>query len=177
MKKFLATLLLSCVIFAGCEPTQPRHETADQKINHQQESMAQQANAEAGLPGIHNFTEKKTMKMILEKRDTAKLVTFAYAWAPMIGKFKYIGTGYGYPIPYATQYTSPMRAALSRETEERGNIALPQQDPNGLFSPASADATWWLMMDETTKTIDAAYIEEKVNVFTHKLPSRLVIQD
>ena len=172
----LVCLIASCVVFAGCEP-ENRPPTADQKMNHQQEAMASQANAEAGMPGIHNFTEKKTMKMVLEKRDQANLVTYAYIWSPMLGKFRYLGTGFGYPLPYATQYTNPQRIARHDEVPFVGNVTVPQADPTGLWSPASADATWWLMMDEDTKSVDAEYFEERINVVLRKLPRRMVIQD
>jgi len=169
-------LLVSCSLFVGCKE-KPIHQTADQQINRQQEGMAQQANKEAGMPGISNFTEKKTMRKILEKRDSANLVTYGYIWSPMLAKFRFVGIGYGYPLPYATQYTNPTRIARHDEVPYVGNVTLPQADPTGLWSPASADATWWLMMDEETKSVDAEYFEERINVVLHKLPKRMVIQD
>lgn len=170
MKRFLVVLSIICLY--GCEiPVPPP--TADQKMNRQQEQMSAQANMEAGMPGIKNFTVKKTMRTVLEKQDEANLVTYGYVYSQMRGKFTYIGTGYGYPIPYSTQYTSPQRPARSRETEIQGNIILPQADPTGLYSPASADATWWLMLNDKN-TVEVIYFEEKLNVFPFKLPSRLV---
>lgn len=172
MKKSIMVFCMMFVLCLGLNACKPGEPTSDEKMNQQQEEMSNEAVKQAGMPGIKNFTVKKTMKMILEKQDEANLVTYAYVYSPMIGKFTYVGSGFGFPIPYSTQYTNPMK----HENHGQWGITLPQADPTGVWSPAAADATWWLRLNPTTKTIEASYMEEKINVFPSQLPARLVIQ-
>jgi len=173
MKKSIMVFCMMFMLCLGLNACQQREATSDEKMNQQQEEMSNEAAKQAGMPGIKNFTVKKTMKMILEKQDEAKLVTYAYVYSPMLGKFTYIGTGLGFPIPYSTQYTSPQKIAIERE---QWGLTLPQADPTGVFSPAAAEGTWWLKLNPSTKEVEAAYMEERLNVFTSQLPARLVIQ-
>jgi hypothetical protein len=46
---------------------------------------------------------------------------------------------------------------------------LPQADPNGLFSPASAEGTWILMKDPNGKEVKPVYIEPRIIVSPFKL--------
>jgi hypothetical protein len=39
---------------------------------------------------------------------------------------------------------------------------LPQADPNGLFSPASAEGTWVMCLNPKTKKAEPQYIEPRV---------------
>jgi len=97
--------------------------------------------------------------MILELRDSEKLPTFTYI-TDMQGGLHKICDSVGYGIPYATQYTNPQR----KEAGQYGNLALPQADPNGLFSPASADGTWVLCVNKQTKGLSPVYIEPHIIV-------------
>jgi hypothetical protein len=169
-----AMISLFCITLTGCDNIP----TADQKMNQVQEQVSAQAVNAVGFPAITNFSEKKTMKRVLELRDQANLITYSYVSnaQPTIvrgktalgGKFTYLGTSIGYPIPYATQYTSPSKLA----NEEYYNASnIPQADPNGLFSPASANGTWVTLINPETKQQEVDYIEENVATFGHKLPS------
>jgi hypothetical protein len=92
----------------------------------------------------------------------------------MTGKFVFLGQSIGYGIPYATQYTSPQKEDGSVNTHY---AILPQADPNGLFSPASAEGTWVLLKDPNSNDVKPVYIEPRVIVSPFKLPARLVQQD
>jgi hypothetical protein len=48
-------------------------------------------------------------------------------------------------------------------------MALPQADPNGLFSPASAEGTWVLLKDPNGKETRPVYIEPRIIVSPFKL--------
>ena len=123
------------------------------------------------MPAIKNFRERKILKDILELRDQSSLTTYTYVHC-MNGKFRFFGETIGYPIPYATQYTNPQKIAESGH--QYGYAILPQADPNGLFSPASADGTWILMKDPSSNKVAPVYIEPKITTLPFKLPAAAV---
>jgi len=166
MKKILILILFTTMFaFVGCGVP---HSTADEKTAYQQEKMMKEQVSQLGLPAIVNNTEKAMLKMILEKRDDPKLINYLYAFSQMTGQFVYIGKIIGYPMPYSTQYTNPMRAMRNSETEMQGNTTIPQADPNGLFSPSSAAATWVMMINPNTNKPEIQYFEIDVSVFSYK---------
>ena len=173
MKKFLLALMLfvSMLTFVSCDVSNSK--TSDQIQKEQQEKQLKEATRELGMPNIVNFQEKKTLKWILELRDDEKILNYAYSYSEMTGKFTYIGRCIGFPIPYATQYTSPQRPAGRYETQEAGNIALPQADPNGLYSPADAEGTWILLVNPKTSKPHPLYMEPKVTVSAFPLPDEI----
>lgn len=137
------------------------HETlADQRERLQTQRLTEQASTQVGIPAITRFTEKRNLKMIYEKRDDAKLATIAYI-VDFNGKLHKICDAMGYGFPYATQYTNPHR--LSDPVFNQSSL-LDQPEPNGLFMPNSADGTWILCLDPSTKDLQPVYIEPRVIV-------------
>mgnify|MGYP003609425451 CR=1 FL=1 len=102
----------------------------------QQEQLAAEANAQAGMPAIKNFQEK----MLFELRDQVNLPTMTYLWSDLNGVTKKLCDSFGYGLPYAVQYTNPQK--IAEQATYLGYAILPQADPNALFMPESADATW-----------------------------------
>lgn len=147
---------------SGCE-SKPNSNDA---LAYKQEKLMQEANAQTGMPAIKNFQERKLMKMILELRDQENLICYAYIVPEMTGKPVFLGKCIGYGLPYATQYTNPMKTESSHQG---GYEILPQADPNGLFMPSSADGTWIMMIDPNTNEPRPVYIEPKVLVSPFKL--------
>jgi hypothetical protein len=142
-----------------------------------QEKLLQEATAQTGMPAIKNFRERKILKDILELRDQEGLVTYTYlenmnptvvhGFTALGGKLTYLGVSVGFGIPYATQYTNPMRPISDTY---RDTAVLPQADPNGLFSPAAAEGTWVLLKGPDSKDARPAYIEPRIVCLTFKLP-------
>jgi hypothetical protein len=175
---FLAIVLLLALLI-GCGPT-PRQQTSDEKTTQQQEMLNQESAAAIGLPAIKNFREKRILKDIMELCDQDGLVTYTYLenMNPVIvhghtalgGKLTYFGETIGYGIPYATQFTNPLRVAKNSETQMQGNVTIPQADPNGLFKPAAAEGTWVLMKETNGKKVLPQYIEPRIVTLTMKLP-------
>lgn len=152
MKKVICSIVVAVAAFAvfACDST-------DRIDRDRQEQMLKEAQAQAGLPAIKNFQEKKLLKMIMEMRDQAKLQTYTYLVNEMTGKPVFFARSIGFGIPAATQYTNPQKAS--------GNgYALPQADPNGLFSPESAEGTWILLINEATGEASPVYVEPRVIV-------------
>ncbi len=150
-------LCVGLIILCGCEPS------SDEEQRVKQEQLNKQSNQQVGMPSIVNFQEKRTYKNIIELRDTeVKTTTYTQ---DMNGKLHKLCSSIGYGIPYATQYTNPVR--ISRG----GGHTLPQADPNGLFSPSSADGTWILCLNPETKRMSPIYVEPKVIVSPFALAS------
>jgi len=156
------TALAATAALTACSP-EPRQPTADELQNRKQEEMSKQGVESVGLPAIKNFQEKRLMKDILEMRDNPNLRTYTYT-QDMNGRFHKICDSIGYGLPYATQYTSPQK-----ESDHSYQLALPQADPNGLYSPPSADGTWVLCKVPGKDKLEPQYIEPHVIVTTFPL--------
>lgn len=169
----LAAVLLGILLFIivgtlqGC-----RADTSDDTQRKEQEKILAQATEQVGMPAITNFRERKLVKMLFELRDQDGLSTWSYIYSPQLGKFTYLGPSIGYGIPAATQFTNPEKIAWS---SGGAGYVLPQADPNGLFSPSSADASWVFLIDPVTGKASPQYVEDKIDTFTYMLPERLVI--
>ena len=156
MKKFLALILLAMAM-TSCDSVP----SADAVQRNKQENLEKEAVREVGMPAIHNFYEKKLLKTIYELRDNAKTMNYAYLFAENSGKLILLGRCYGYGVPYATQYTNPQKTVSHGGTDFS---TLPQADPNGLFSPTSAEGTWLALIDPKTGEPQITYIEPKLIV-------------
>ena len=113
-----------------------------------------------GMPAIVNFAEKRMMKDIIELRDK-NVATTTYI-TDLNGKLHKICDSVGFGLPYATQFTNPQMP--QQAYSGGGTYVLPQADPNGLYSPASADGTWVQCVDPKSKKATVVYIEPRVIV-------------
>lgn len=155
MVKQFCLIIAIVLTTVGCE-AQP---SSDSIQSNQQERLLIEATAQVGMPSIINFRERKIMKDILELRDQDGLVTYTYVFNEIKGEFVFLGQTIGYPIPYSTQFTNPERQV---DNYYHDSPTLPQADPNGLFSPSSAEATWCLMKDPHSDKILPVYVEARV---------------
>lgn len=129
----------------------------------QQEQMTMEATQQTGMPAIKNFNERKMAKMLFELRDQANLPTTTYLWSEYQGVTKKLCNSFGYGLPYAVQYTNPEKVAASAHSY--GYAILPQADPNGLFMPDSADATWIMCQNPAVPSdVRPVYVEPKIIV-------------
>lgn len=166
----LVILLIMTISMSGCN----FEKSSDRNIQENQEKLLKEANAQCGIPAIVNFREKKILKDIIELRDQEGLLTYTYVFSEMTGMYRYLGPSIGYGISSATQYTSPQKMDTSSGTSAAWAV-LPQADPNGLFSPSSAEGTWIMMYDPINKKAMPQYIEQRISVFTYKLPKSVAI--
>jgi len=141
-------------ILTGCDVPENSTEIERDK----QEELSLQAVQSVGLPSITNFAEKRMMKDILELRDK-NVATTTYL-VGMNNNLTKLCDSIGYGLPYATQYTNPQRIT----GDSRGNVTIPQSDPNGLYSPNSADGTWVLCVDHKDGKAKPVYIEPRIIV-------------
>jgi hypothetical protein len=103
------------------------------------------------------------MKQIIEMRDQDGLVTYTYTVPETTGRPVFLCNSIGYGLPAATQYTNP-------EKVEYQGTTLPQADPNGLFSPDSAEGTWVMCSDPSGNgKTRPVYVEPRIIVSPFKL--------
>ena len=139
-------------------------DSSDAVQRRQQEQILAEGTSQVGMPAIKNFRERKILKEIIELRDQEGLVTYTYLFAEMTGKLTFLGETIGYGIPAATQFTNPEKPLYPQEV-----ATIPQADPNGLFSPSSAEGTWVLMLDRKGGKTVPVYIEPRIIVSPFKL--------
>ena len=161
----VAALSIAVIMATGCTGSSGADEVEAQR----QEAIAQEAASQVSAPAVTNFWEKRQLKTIYELRDNPK-PTYCYIFSQYTGKFTYLGVTIGYGIPYATQFNNPYKVDHGWSTV----WTIPQAEPNALFSPPGADGTWVLMEDASGK-LTPQYIEERISVFTEKLPDNIVI--
>lgn len=106
----------------------------DERDRQATEQRMQEMRAQVGLPNIVNFTEAKFAKLTAELRDQ-EIRTWTY-YIDMSGQRHLLCESVGYGLPYSVQITNPQKGT-----------GLPQAEPNGLYMPESADATWVLCSD------------------------------
>ena len=155
--------LFLLLAITGCDPTPPN---SDQLQRQQQEKLSLEATRQVGMPAIINFQEKRILKDILELRDK-EIPTTTYI-VDLNGKLHKLCTSLGFGVPYATQFTNPQRTVISGQS---GIATIPQADPNGLFSPGSADGTWVLCLNPKTKKTSPVYVEPRIIVSPFELDS------
>lgn len=165
---FLIASVFSLVL-AGCDEVP----SSDAKMNRQQEQLSAEAASQVGMPSIVNFQEKRMMKQIIELRDRA-ISTQTYV-IDLNGRLHKLCDSVGYGLPYSTQYTNPQKD-IYYGTSSASHMAMPQADPNGLFSPSSADGTWVLCRDPEkdkakNRGVMPIYVEPHVVVSPFPLPS------
>jgi len=168
--KFSNAFLIPAVTLCGLSLTGclETRESADDIQRNQQEQLNKEATAQTGMPAITQFTERKNLKRILELRDRAKFVTYTYTMVPGTGERKFLCKSFGYGIPYATQYTNPQK--IENPPNIPGQFVIPQSDPNGLYYPASADATWVLCVNPSGGEPAVVYEENRITVSPFELP-------
>lgn len=150
------TITLAVLMLSACQEQAP---SSDQVQRKAQEQLAQQGNAVVGMPSIVNFQEKRILKDIIEMRDKA-ITTITYT-QDMNGRLIKLCDSVGFGISSATQYTNPQRIV---EGYGHAMITLPQADPNGLFSPASAEGTWVMCKDPKSDKVAPVYAEPRIVV-------------
>jgi hypothetical protein len=154
--KYLFILLF---LLTGCEKSSDEIQTV------QQEKILKEATSQTGMPAIVNFRERKLLKQIFELRDQKGLTTYTYIVAENTGKLIFLGESIGYGIPAATQYTAPSKI----DGCSSSYVTVPQADPNGLFSPSSAEGTWVMLFDKEKKESVPVYVEPRIIVSPFKL--------
>jgi hypothetical protein len=168
MRKVLTGVVLVLLATAGMGQSSCGEVSKSDAIQRQQgEKLLQEATAQTGMPALVNFRERKLLKDILEMRDQDGLVTYTYVFNELQGKLVFLCNSIGYGIPYATQYTNPQKPLYMDRAD---TAVIDQADPNGLFSPSSAEGTWVQCSDPAKAgAVRTVYIEPRIIVSPFKL--------
>ena len=94
--------------------------------------------------------------------------TYTYMFNPYNGKLVLVCASLGFPIPATTQLTNPIKLSGYNTS-----VALPQAEPNGLYSPPSTHGTWVMCMGQGGQ-VEPAYIEQDVLAFTRPMQGEAV---
>lgn len=164
---FVLLLLVSCFLLMGVNGCFEEPVSSDKIQKQQQELLLLEGTSQVGMPAIKNFRERKILKDIFELRDQTGLTTYTYLWNEINGRLVFLCNSIGYGIPYATQFTNPEKIVEGCSCD--GRITLPQADPNGLFSPQSAEGTWVMCKDPQSAEVRPVYIEPRILVSQFKL--------
>jgi hypothetical protein len=160
MRSRLLLAAVAIVFLAGCDEPP----ASDKVQQEQSEQLAQQGNAQVGMPGVTSFTEKKLVRTLYELRDQ-KIATFAYI-PDMNGRLWHLCDSIGYGLPYGTQFSNPEKHVWQNSAAYN----IPQAEPNGLFMPPSAEGTWIMCSDPKKKgDIAPVYVEPRVIVSPFRL--------
>lgn len=169
---------LSLLALAACD-VQSTATSADQKAAVQQEDIAKRAQDEVGIYTPTHFTRKRLANRIGQMLDDPTLATVSYAQG-LDGRLRCIGPSMGFPLPAATQTTSPTKwGDPPNYYQGYQSVQVPQSEPDQLFSPSSEDATWILLVNPKTGQASPAYFEGHVQAFLalNKPDPSLIAQD
>ncbi len=174
MNKILnSAIAVAVTTLAACAPPQ----TSNDIQRDTQEKMVREGVSQVGVPSIKNFRELKIAKDIYEMRDQEGLVTYTYTFSEQTGRYRFFCDSIGYPLPYSTQFSQPtsvqrynLPSTGSGEGRAYGTEVLPQAEPNGLFSPASAEGSWILCKDPNGRDVHPTYSEPRLIVSQFRLP-------
>lgn len=168
--KTLLPILVVALAAVGCKDSYQG--TSDDVQRDRQEAITKEGASAVGMPAIKNFQEMRTLKNIYELRDQTGLTTYTYIFNELNGKLILLGESIGYGIPAATQYTNPSKPETGGASSSYWGFAMPQADPNGLFSPATAEGTWVLLKDPNGTDVKPLYVEPRIIVSPFKLATQ-----
>lgn len=166
--RYLKASILFTLLFIFCGAAACEDNSADSLDRQRQEQIQRESSAQVGMPAIKNFREKKLLKDILELRDQSGLITYTYIFSEQTGKIRHFCDSIGYGIPYSAQFSNPEKIV---KDSQYGFGTLPQAEPNGMFTPPSAEGTWIMCKDPNGASVRPVYVEPRVIVSPFKLPT------
>lgn len=159
----VSTVVLLCAAGGdGCTPQ--GSEVADEAARTNR--TMNQISRNQPVPMFDWSLERRMQIEIYQARQRATR-TYSVVQSPFTGKVLWACPSIGFPLPYATQLTNPHQAIWG----DRGPAVVEQAEPNGLYSPAQADATWVPCVAPNGK-IAPRYEENHVSVFLQPMVER-----
>lgn len=170
--------IIGLVMLAGCQQDQ----SGSARETQQSLQLSEETAVTVGVPAIKNYAEKRQLKMIYELRDSANLVTYTYTIDMQGKRHKVCPTNsVGFGIPYSTQYTAPKALRMAKsiyppssgysQSAEWKSYEADQSEPNGLYMPQQADATWVICLHRDGKTLAPTYVEPRIVVYLFEMPA------
>lgn len=159
MKKsyiIVSVIILLSVSILGCVDSA---ETRDNKnVNDQQE----QYQIAQPIPKF-DWSLERQLAIELYKARNDNIATHT-VWRSDYGMIEGDCPSIGYPLPYDTQLTNPLRPVYTG-----GGAVVEQAEPNGLFSSKNSMATWVRCVIKVNgKPVESPiYIEDKVTTYPY----------
>jgi len=164
-------ILLSAalILSAACTPTD---KAATEQIR-QTRALTEEAQAQVGMPGIVNFTERRLLKKLYELRDQ-EISTYTYV-RDLEGNLWHLCDSIGFGMPFSAQFSNPQgpMGIKMREGQAEAHVyVLPLPEPNGLYPPTSSSATWVICADPEGGDFRPVYEESLLTVSTFPLKAK-----
>jgi hypothetical protein len=156
MKKIFVILVLVFVLVA-CAPSVNQIEREQQSLGN----MAIVQNQPVPDLGGYSFERQIVIETYLARNNTISTFTYLFTFD---GKIVEVCASIGYPIPYATQLTNPMKFEYS------DGSPIPNAEPNSLYPPSSAAATL-VQCVNSDGSVSPTYIEDNVMAFPYRIRS------
>lgn len=157
----LVLMLVLAVPLMGADSCEEEKDTSNttKEQREQTQEMTAQAHDKVGMPNITDYSERRLLKRIQELRD-GMIGTHSYIINRQ-GEARKLCQSIGYGLPYGVQFVNPMKVVEKHDYQSISLTAIPQADPNGLFSPPNVDATW-VNCITTSGEQKPVYSEDKV---------------
>ena len=137
----IRSFIIGTIVILGLTAC-PGKPTSSDIQRDRQERQIQEGIAQVGVAAIKNFRMLKLLKDIQEMQDQEGLVTYTYVENLVStvvrghtvrgGKFTFFCDSFGYPIPYATQFSAP---------ESMQRFILPAKKKSGSCGRSCATTT------------------------------------
>ncbi len=161
IKFVIGCMLIVSILLSSCGNNTTPANRADKERQQEMEIVVEQAEKMVGVPNIKNFTEMKMRKFTYELCDNPKLKTYTYLM-DQNGHLHFLCNSIGHGVPYSSRMNNPdkiVNGCLNNNSGHCEPEVLPQAEPNGLFEPMFADATWVLAVDEESGLISPMLVE------------------
>jgi len=153
--------ILVGLMAAACAPSVDSVEQSQQEAGN----IAIVKNQPVPDLGGYSFQRAVMIEMLLANNQAVN--TYTYLFTEQTGLVIEVCASKGYPIPYATQLTSPMKHFYSGAT-------LPNAEPDSLYKPPQADATYVLCVNPDGTT-SPTYFEPKVFALPYRIQADKVL--
>lgn len=167
MKKFLVLFVLVAILIVGCTPDGSQVSAIEQ-TQQTAGNVAIVQNQPIPDLGGYSFERQIVIETYLARNNT--IATWAYMFGAT-GQIIEICPSIGYPVPYSTQLTNPMRI----EDRYEGDVAIPNAEPNSLYPPSDAAATL-VQCVQPDGSVSPVYIEWYVLAFPYRIASDRQLQ-
>ena len=147
MSRVLLILLVLggiCLMTWACQ-------SSDEMAYRQQEVGTRQLVQNQPVPNLGGWSFERQVVIDAYQARNRTIATWTYTFIPGTGEIVEICASIGYPIPYATQITNPAHS-----------------EPNGLYSPDSADASWVNCVN-SDGSVSPTYWEPRVVAFPYRI--------
>jgi len=162
MKKLIVVLVVAAVFLLSC--TSESSQVTNTELAQQgAANLAIVTNQPLPDLGGYSFERQIIIDTYLARNNT--IATYSYM-ITMDGKIIEICASIGYPIPYSTQLTNPMKI----EDRYEGDVAIPNAEPNSLYPPGDAAATL-VQCVNPDGSVSPVYDEWYVLAFPYRIKS------